>query len=166
MKRPLTLSKIDVDRLARRLSQKLLPFAPDLVVYIEQGGKSVGQAVAAALEVPALGLDISYPLSRDLNRAPRILQGLLWPAKELVYRFSSPKLNCGCTGLNHVHRVALVDDSASSGHSVQTAVSALAQAGIHRSQIRVAVIRSGLRARKFVDFFEIEQPVLFVDRFG
>ena len=164
MKRPLTISKTDVHKLACKLSRRLMPFAPELVVYIEQGGKTVGLAIARELGVPALGLDISYPLSRKMNRAPQLIQGLLWPAKELVYRLSSPRLNSTFTGMEKGKRVALVDDSASSGRSLKAALSTLEHAGIDRSQIQVAVIRSGSRAHQFVDYFELSQPVLFVDR--
>ncbi|MCP4679510.1 MAG: hypothetical protein GY854_29275 [Deltaproteobacteria bacterium] len=155
---------VDVQRLSRKLAKRLAPFAPDIVVYVEQGGAVIGQEVARELMISAIGLDISYPLSRLLNRAPSAVKLAAWPIKELVYRLASPGLRTAIGGIDATYRVALVDDSASTGRSLQVAVRTLEAAGIERRNIEIAVIRCGSRARSIVDHFETEQPVLFVGR--
>ena len=154
----------DLQRLSRNLARRLAPFAPDIVVYVEQGGAMIGHEVARELIVPAIGLDISYPLSRLLNRAPTAVRLAAWPIKELVYRLASPGLRTAVGEIDTASRVALVDDSASTGRSLQVAVRTLEAAGIERGNIQIAVIRCGSRARSIVDHFETERPVLFVGR--
>ncbi|MCP4600557.1 MAG: hypothetical protein GY847_08510 [Proteobacteria bacterium] len=158
------LRNIDVQGLAIDLACRLAPMKPDVVLYLEKGGRAVGLTVAGELKVPAIGLDISYPLSRLLNKAPPVAQIAAWPVKEIIYRLASPRLNKPLAELANVGKVALVDDSASSGRSLKVAFNALRAAGICRCDIRVAVIRCGPRARSIVDHFEVTQPVLFVGR--
>ncbi len=155
------LDEIEVNRLASRLAIKLAPFAPTRVIYIENGGQTVGEAIARDLCLPATGVDIGYPVSRVGRALPR---NLLFPVKELAYRLTSPRLRQPLPPLPAGERLALVDDSASSGKTVQIALLALKDMGIGKESIEVAVIRCGRRARSYVDHFEIERPVLFVGR--
>jgi adenine/guanine phosphoribosyltransferase-like PRPP-binding protein len=147
-----------------RLAQKVGSFKPQMVVYLKDGGKQIGMELAKELGIPARGLDISYPLSRRLNKAPRPLKVLAWPVKELIYRLSSPVSSEPFTGIGDIDRFALVDDSASSGKTLKAALRALRQVGIDRSRVKTATLRCGPRARPVVDFFEIEEPVLFSSR--
>ncbi len=154
----------DVQRLALKLAHKIAPFDPDMVVYLNQGGRCAGLTVAEALGIPAEGIDLSYPLSRFLNRAPGILQIFAWPLKEIAYRFLKPRLNAPLNKRIKANRIALIDDSASTGRSLKAGIRALKDVGIDRTQIQVAVLRRGRRASAFVDHFEIDKPVLFIGR--
>ena len=165
MGRPVQLRSADIQKLARNLARKVAPFSPDLVVYLADGGQTVGCRMARILGVPARAIDMSYPFSRYYNRAPRMHKPLLWPLKELLYRFTNPRLNgLPFPKLARAKRIVLVDDSASSGKSLRLALDTLESAGVEPRLIEVAVIRAGRRAQSLVDHFEVEEPVLFLER--
>lgn len=147
-----------------RLARKIAPFGPSAIVYIEEGGERVGRDLARELGIPACGIDISYPMSRMLNRKPAPVRALLWPLKELVYKVGGPSANRPFGDPCGADRVVLVDDSASSGRTIAAALRMLERAGIGRSRIKTATLRCGIRARSLVDFFETEEPVLWGDR--
>jgi hypoxanthine phosphoribosyltransferase len=151
-------------RLALDLLPRLRPFSPQAVVFIRRGGETAGRAIAEELGVPALPLDIRYPATRLIERAPGPLAIVLLAAKELLYRATRPS-----PGSHRAQdlpppgtRVLLVDDSASSGRTVRVALQTLAGAGIDRRSVRVAVIRCGPRARGRVDHFAVAERLFFV----
>ncbi len=155
------LCSTDVEELATRLARKIEDFAPNLVVYLERGGAVVGGCIGDQLGLPVVGIDVSYPLSRALSTLPRFGEVAAWPIKEILYRFGEPRLNRLPEEISGAERIALVDDSASSGKSLKLALKNLEQLGIDRRRICVAVVRCGPRARSIVDYFEIGRPVLF-----
>jgi hypoxanthine phosphoribosyltransferase len=126
-------------------------FVPEVVVYIDRGGRRLGRALAAHYEAPALAMDIAYPLSRLPHP---ILTWLVLPIKEIAYRITAPRLtsspNSGITRLSANAAVLLVDDSSSSGKTVRTARQVLRMLG-HRGIVRVAVGRAGKKAAGLVD---------------
>lgn len=158
------VSKPEMCDTARDLKPRVLKFAPDTVVYIEEGGKTFGLAIAKELGIPAVGVDIGYPLSSSLNSKKRAVRVLAWPLKELVYKFSKPTLRKKMDDTRKLGRVLLVDDSASSGRSIETAVAYLGSRGVDRCEITIAVFRCGSKAKSLVDFFETAEPVLFAGR--
>lgn len=155
------IDETEAARLASRLARKLASFSPKRVIYIENGGRTAGEAVARALEIPASGLDIGYPMSRFGRASTRFL---LLPIKELAYRLTSPRLRHAVPPFPSGERLALVDDSASSGKTLRAAFRVLRQMGVDNELIKVAVIRCGKKARPYVDHFEVAEPVLFVGR--
>jgi hypoxanthine phosphoribosyltransferase len=148
------LSEADVVRYSRRLAEKLVPFGPEVVVYLGEGGVLPGKTVALALGIQAQRLAIFYPYSQHWNPAGTIAKVLSWPIKEALYHLTSPVINQPMADFTS-KRVAVVDDSASSGRTLVTVLDALDVSGVPRSQIRTAVLRCGRRARKWVDHFEI-----------
>jgi adenine/guanine phosphoribosyltransferase-like PRPP-binding protein len=145
---------------ASRLADRLKAHGPKSVVYLETGGALVGQIVAQVLDVPLLGLDIRYPLSR-VARFP--LNLLTFPFKEIVYRVTVPSIGTR-RPIPTDGPVALVDDTAGTGRSLALAKDLLVASGVERSSIRTAVVRCGRRARRVVDFYEIESPMVFMVR--
>ncbi len=158
------LSHADVEQLSVRLARRMEDFAPNLVVYLERGGAVVGGCIGDQLGVPVVGIDVSYSLSRTLSRLPRVGEVVAWPIKEVSYRFGEPRLNRLPRDLSGAERIALVDDSASSGKSLKLALRSLEKLGFDRRRVCVGVIRCGSRARSIVDYFEIGRPVLFERR--
>ncbi|MDJ0765791.1 MAG: phosphoribosyltransferase [Myxococcota bacterium] len=156
------MKRRNIEDIAQRLAVRISHRPVQLVVYIEQGASGLGVAVAKALNVPVVGLDISYPLSRTLNRAPRFLRAMAWPIKEVTYRFTSPRRNASLPScLSDAYRIALIDDTASTGRTLKAAIRVLADAGIDRDRITTAVIRCGKQALPLVDCFETTDRVRF-----
>jgi hypoxanthine phosphoribosyltransferase len=158
-----TISDDDYEEIATRFAGRLAGFAPSLVIYLEQGGRELGLALARELHIQAVGLDLSYSMSRFIQRLPVFARVLAWPVKEILYKSTLPKLNEGVGQIpdaSHV-RILLVDDSASTGRSLRLGLNVLRDAGVSRQRIRVLVIRCGKRARSTVDLFEFGEPVLF-----
>ena len=134
------------------LASRAGPFEPEAVLGILEGGAEVARAMAEALGVPMYGLDLSYGWSRRLARLPAPLRLGLWPLKELSYRSSVPRLADGSIEhLPHLGRAVLVDDSASSGRTLETAIEALGRRGLARSSLFVAAIRCGRLSQRLVD---------------
>ena len=158
------LTQGHVREMAHKLIEKISPFKPDVVVYLKDGGKTLGAQMAKDLKIPLQGLDISYPLSRLLNRTPGPLRAPLWPAKEIAYRIGTPQLHEPISLPIETQRIALVDDTASSGRSLKIAIDALEYEGFSRAQIKTAVLRCSTRARPLVDYFLTDKPVLFHGR--
>jgi hypoxanthine phosphoribosyltransferase len=151
-------------RLAHALAGELAPFEPEAVVYVRSGGELAGRSIARALGVRSSGLDIRYPATRLIERLPRTLRPVLFAVKELLYRATRPAAvdPAGEPLPRPGSRTVLVDDSASSGKTLRTALEVLSRWGIERRQVRVAVLRCGRRARTVVDHFAITEPVTFV----
>lgn len=159
---PRIIRSNDIIEMAGILASTLAPFFPEMIVYLEQGGTLLGTTIADLLDVPARGLNISYPLGR-LNALPRALRPLAWPIKEISYRLGTPRLQGPFNDIDiPPKRVGLIDDTASSGQSIALALSVLRIHGIDRSRVRIAVLRCGKKARKFVDHYLMEHPVLVV----
>lgn len=148
-----TMDEKRVREAARELAQKLRGFSPEIVVYVAEGGAAAGLAVAEELEIPSAALDLSYPATRFFRRFPPFLAAIAGPVKELLYRATRPKLNARPVGITAGARVALVDDSASTGRTLKAAAAALAEIGVKREMVSVAVLRCGKRARGLVDHF-------------
>jgi len=145
---------------ALELAERARAFEPDVVLSVLSGGEEVGRAIGEALGVPALGLDLRYPPSRLLSRAPALLRLGLWPLKELGYRMSRPRLAAGALeALPRSGRAVLADDTASSGRTLRAAFEALAAHGLRRSDLFVAVIRCGDRARHLVDAYVTDRAI-------
>lgn len=109
----------------------------------------MGEALAQRFNVPALGIDVAYPLSR----LPRIIRWIGFPMKEIAYRLTSPRLMGQPEVLDHLDtnaKLLVVDDSASSGKTLCIVRDALARRG-HRGELRVVVGRLGQRAVPLVD---------------
>ena len=132
---------------ATMLIRKLGPFVPDHILYIERGGRSLGLALADQLKVDASGIDIGYPLSRLSHP---LLRALVFPIKEICYRLSRPRLVRPPALLTErrleAKKILLVDDSASSGKTLDIAVHLLESAGVNPIDVHVAVGRAGKRA--------------------
>jgi adenine/guanine phosphoribosyltransferase-like PRPP-binding protein len=135
---------------ASHLAAELRSFGPTRVVYIETGGAALGKAIAHILGIPSIGIDIRYPYSRISSS---LIRFVLFPIKELLYRLSSPSIGIS-SGLciNSSERIALVDDTASSGKTLRLALDRLSSLGISRDRIRIAVLRAGFGAEAVVDF--------------
>ncbi len=131
------------------LTRQLGDFVPDVVVYIERGGRALGEALARCYGVSASPLDIAYPLSRLPHS---VLRGLVFPIKEIAYRLTGPRLHSpfGMQDVDATADVLLVDDTASSGKTLQRAREALWFNG-HRGEIRVVVARAGKRVAPKID---------------
>ena len=132
------------------LIEQLEGFAPDAVLFIERGGRPLGEALAQRYHVPAIGIDVAYPLSRLSHRT---IRWMAFPVKELAYRLTSPRLISETDDLSHIDTAAnllIVDDSASSGKTLGVVRKELASMG-HLGQNRVAVGRLGRRAVPWVD---------------
>jgi hypoxanthine phosphoribosyltransferase len=147
--------------LAAGLAPRVAVFAPTAVVFPGHGGAVAGRSLASALGVPAVMLDVRYPLTRVLASLPPVPRALLWPFKEIAYRLTGPALRDPPPGLAPGSRVALVDDSASSGRTLRLALEILSDLGISRDRVCVAVLRCGPRARALVDVHALEHPVIF-----
>ncbi len=140
------------DKSARCLFREL---AIEAVVCVDTGGRPLGQLLAQHSRLPLFGLDIRYPGSRVLDNLPRQLVPLLWPFKELSYKLTAPRPaqnHPAQTLLSSYNRLALVDDSASSGKTLQAALEHLFRAKIPRDKVTIIVGRCGQRARHLVDF--------------
>lgn len=163
---PLLRKRVDratSTRLARELAGPLTGFEPEAVVFIRCGGEAPGLAIADELGLPARGLDVRYPLSRLIERAPRALRPALLAVKELAYRAAPPRAadERDCRLPVAGTRVVLVDDSASSGRTVRAALAILDAHGIPRRSVRVAVVRCGPRAQPLVDAYALTERVVF-----
>jgi hypoxanthine phosphoribosyltransferase len=139
----------DIKLAAAHLAAKLRPFAPTRVVYIETGGAPLGKAIAANLGILATGIDIRYPYSRISSS---LIRCALFPAKELIYRLTSPSI-CQSDDfhIDSSARIALVDDTASSGKTLRLALDYLESLEISPERIRTVVIRAGGKAAPIVD---------------
>ncbi|MBW2277316.1 MAG: phosphoribosyltransferase [Deltaproteobacteria bacterium] len=150
--------------MAQSMAGQLADFDATALIYLRDGGQAPGQTLARELGLPASGLDIRYPLSRVLDKAPGWLRPTLLVVKELTYRMTAPKpapsdeepLPPSGT------RVILFDDSASTGRTIRTALKILATQGIPRECVCVTVLRCGSRARPLVDHFAMSRRVSFV----
>jgi len=158
-----TIDRAEARRLASSMAARLAAFDAGALVYVKDGGRIPGLALAGELGLPAVGLDIRYPLSRVLHDAPPWLGIPLLAVKELAYRLTAPEPGRAAEeplpppGT----RVILFDDSASSGRTIRAALSLLAARGIPRDSVRVAVLRCGPRARPLVDCFGLSRRVRF-----
>lgn len=133
----------------------LLSLGLEAVVCVETGGRPLGRLLAEDLRLPLVGLDVRYPGTRLLDKVPRRLIPLLWPLKELAYKVTTPRPVFGDrmpTALSAYRRLALVDDSASSGKTMQTALDHLTREDISRDRVTTIVGRCGKRAAHLVDF--------------
>jgi hypoxanthine phosphoribosyltransferase len=152
----------DLLRAAGRLAECLAPHRPIAVIYLERGGMLLGRTIAERLEVPALGLNICYPLSR-MERFPFSLFTL--PFKEIAYRLTAPSLMPAEDLTPSLGgSVALVDDSAATGRSLELALETLQDCGVARAAVKTAVVRCGTRARSLVDYYELDEPAVFLVR--
>jgi hypoxanthine phosphoribosyltransferase len=149
--------------MARSLADRLSGLEADALVYVRDGGRAPGRALADALGLPAIGLDVRYPLSRALDSTSGWLRIPLLAVKELTYRLTAPRPGNGSTDALPPagSRVILFDDSASSGRTVAAALQILSAAGIPRERVCVTVLRCGPRARGLVDCFAIGRRVTF-----
>ena len=125
---------------------------PTAVYYVATGGRVLGCALARELSVPAVPIDICYPMSAPLRRTPRWLAALLWPLKEIAYKISTPRCHTETVPRHGEGPVVLVDDSASSGKTLRIALSTLGRFGIEPEHAIRVVGRCGNRARKLVNF--------------
>ncbi len=117
------LSWAEFDRLAQRLVQEVRKtFAPQAVVGVAHGGVFVGGAVAAALGCEFFPVRISRR-SRDQGSRPK-LAGVM--PKELKRR-----------------RTLIVDDVASSGDTLELAISLAERAGASEVKTACLVCREG-----------------------
>jgi len=141
--------------LARSLAPRLAGLGARALVYLGQGGQEPGLELADALGLPACRLDIRYPLSRIIDGAPAWSRPALFAIKELAYRATMPgPTPAGAGELPEPStRVILFDDSASSGRTIRTALRVLAEHGIPRECVTVAVLRCGRGARAVVDHY-------------
>jgi hypoxanthine phosphoribosyltransferase len=147
---------------ALRLAERLAPHRPTAVIYLERGGALLGKAIAQELEVPAWGLNICYPLSRA---APFPLSIFTLPLKEIAYRLTTPSRGPAKDAfLRFEGPVALVDDSAATGRSLKLALETLRDHGVPRNAVKTAVIRCGKSARALVDYYELDDPAVFLVR--
>jgi hypoxanthine phosphoribosyltransferase len=156
------LGRSEAKDLAQSLAPRIAGFSPTTVVFLGQGGAAAGEALASSLGVPAAMLDVRYPLSRVLARVGPLSRAFLLPLKELAYRLTRPAHRGVLPDLGPDPRVALIDDSASSGRTLRIALETLAGLGVPRERVCVAVLRCGPRARGLVDVFALEEPVAFV----
>jgi hypoxanthine phosphoribosyltransferase len=140
------------------LADKISRHQPESIVYLERGGKTVGRAVAEALNIQAHGMDLRYPLSR-LDMFP--LNLLTFPVKAIAYHHTEPDVR-SFEWRPPRGPMALVDDSASSGRSLHRARRVLLDSGVAPESIITAVVRCGRRARSVVDYFEFEEPAIFL----
>ncbi len=103
------------------------------------------------LQIPVIGIDVRYPHSRTMDRAPRAARPFLFAAKEILYRCTLPAPGPSPLPAHLPTPLLLVDDRASSGKTLLVALDLLAAAGILRSDVLVAVERCGRRAAHLVD---------------
>ncbi|MBN2341926.1 MAG: hypothetical protein JXR45_10560 [Deltaproteobacteria bacterium] len=121
-------------------------------MYLETGGRPLGQALGNSLGVPVFSLNIRYPLSRWMSRNP-VAAPILWLVKEIMYKWTRPVLKSP-VDLPHTLSVPLVlaDDRVSSLRTVNAALKTLAARGVTRSQVIVVTQRAGHRAVAGVDY--------------
>ena len=147
--------------MANDLAQPLKDICLDAVIYIKNGGFIVGKAVADKLNLPLFGIDVRYPFSRRLDWFPNFVRPVLWPLKEILYRYGYPSSNSEKSILpGKASRVLLIDDTASSGKTLRTAIKLLEDAGIKRKNIITAALRCGERAQDVVDYQMITAPII------
>jgi hypoxanthine phosphoribosyltransferase len=148
----------DQRRMARELAGRLAPFDPRAVVYLRDGGRIAAEAVGSELGVPIHPLDVRYPLSRLIEGSPAPVEIALLACKEIAYRLTRPRhLPSGTSLPPPGTRIALLDDSASSGRTIATALRVLEERGVGRDLVEVAVIRCGPRARRLVHHWILEE---------
>ncbi len=146
---------------AEYLVKSLQSFSPQKVIYIETGGKNLGQELAKLLGIELQSLDVRYPFSRI--KSP-FLKAVLFIAKEALYKLTSPSINKTCeVKVNSQDRILLVDDTASSGKTLSLAIEHLKSFGVSREKIKTAVMRCGKKASCVVDF-SIMDTVDLVDK--
>lgn len=125
---------------------------PSCVIFLETGGETLGKQIADELQIPILGLNIRYPISRCMQKH-RMWAPLLWLVKEIIYKFSHPTfvppLSSSAT---YWPPVVLVDDSVSSGKTLRQALSFLNRNRIARNDVMVVTKRCGKRSRDLVDY--------------
>jgi hypoxanthine phosphoribosyltransferase len=140
---------------ARSLASRLAGFGAAVVVCVRRGGEPPARVIAGELGLPLFFLDVRYPFSRLLERAWAPIRPLLFLFKEPLYRLgspaSAPDAGRSLPAPGPGDRLLLVDDSASSGRTLEVALGLLAAKGWTRDRIRVAVLRCGTRARSLVD---------------
>ncbi len=155
------IRQTEIETMAGTLVAQLADFDPQAVVYIHSAGQFFGEAIARSYSTDLFKLDLRYPFSRVLTAIPKPLLIPLWPLKELMYKISNPSFKGTAQLPNPGVRVILVDDSASSGRTIRTALRILKDNGHKRKDIRVAVLRCGARARELVDHYVTGNPRVF-----
>ncbi|HUT76868.1 MAG TPA: hypothetical protein VM285_04235 [Polyangia bacterium] len=140
---------------ALTLAAELAGFGASGVVCLGRGGEAPARVIAAELGLPLIALDVRYPHSRLLERVPLCARPPLFLFKEILYRLGrpvpAPDAGRSLPAPGLADRLLLVDDSASSGRTLEVALGVLADHGWPRDRIRVAVLRCGARARSLVD---------------
>ncbi len=144
------------------LAKKLKEFQPQIIVYIENGGRIVGETISEEMHLPLFSLDIRYPFSRLMDKTPWALRPLLLFSKEIFYRFSSPTLSPKRIDIASTNKIALVDDSASSGKTLKIALDILKQNCFESCNIQTAVVRCGKRALPIVDHYALMKRAILI----
>jgi hypoxanthine phosphoribosyltransferase len=149
------MTTAETRRRALALAPKLAGFGATAIAFLRRGGEAPARLIAEQLDLPLFPLDVRYPLSRLIERAPPAARPLLFLCKEAAYRLGSPVPAPGAVLAvprpGPGERLLLVDDSASSGRTLAGALRLLAGRGWTRDRVRVAVLRCGPRARALVD---------------
>jgi hypoxanthine phosphoribosyltransferase len=138
---------------------KLSGFKNSIVVAIAEGGIPLGLAASEFLKTALIELNIRYPLSRLSARAP-FLKPVLWPFKELIYKMTSPSWQGSLPVLKREDKILLIDDTVSSGKTVNCALEVLKKKGIKQKNITVATYRAGKKGKKMVDIL-LDTPEKF-----
>ena len=147
--------------MARRLVDQAREFSPNSVYYVETGGHTTAEVLGEALGIPKRGIDLRYPLSRIAGRGLSPLKIILFPFKEIAYRLTNPSGGDILEIPEPGTRILLVDDSASSGRTLEVAIRILADCGLDRKDIFVAVLRCGARASGLVDARVTGERIVF-----
>ena len=147
---------------SKALAEKLKEFQPEIIVYIENGGRIVGETISKDMHLPLYSLNIRYPFSRLMDRAPSALRPLLLLSKEIFYRFSTPGLLPPKKAIISAKKIVLVDDSASSGKTLRTAIGFLKKHQGKSCQIKTAVVRCGKNAIPIVDYYSLIKRAVLI----
>ncbi|MFH0971873.1 MAG: phosphoribosyltransferase family protein [Candidatus Micrarchaeota archaeon] len=124
-------------------------FRPDVVVAIKSGGSAIGRMIAKDFGVPIQEITVQ-------RRASKLsLKDGMKPLIEAIKLFQVPKLTEGTIGSFSNKKVLIVDNSVTTGQTVEIARRHLMERGVTTGDIRTASLYylRGLKNRTPPDFY-------------
>ncbi len=124
-------------------------FKPDLIIAIESSGVNIGKTIARMLSAKLITVNIKRPVSN--TNLPK-------PVKEIIKLFQAPKINGIPIENLQNKKILVVDNSISSGKTINLALKYLMRKGAKKEEIRTASLyflkRRILRKKPFKpDYF-------------
>lgn len=140
------------EKYAKALAEKIKKsnFRPDVILAIEAKGVLIGKIIAKELNALMQTISIKRPVS-EAKTKKRIPKQII----EVIKLFQSPRLIKGIDSSLKGKKILIVDNSISSGKTINSAKKTLVQIGVTEKSIRVASLYylKGIITRHPPDYF-------------